>query len=41
MKKGMFMETNLLLEGFKFMGLGMATVFAFLVVMIMAMNIKA
>ncbi len=35
------METNLILEGFKFMGLGMGTVFAFLVVMIIAMNIMS
>ena len=38
-KKGNFMETNLILEGFKFMGLGMGTVFLFLVVLIVSMNI--
>jgi len=32
------METNLIVEGFKFMGLGMGTVFLFLIVMIFAMN---
>jgi len=35
------METNLILEGFKFMGLGMATVFAFLIIMILCMNIMS
>ncbi|MDA3909318.1 MAG: OadG family protein [Sulfurimonas sp.] len=35
------METNLVLEGFKFMGLGMATVLLFLVVMILCMNIMS
>ena len=35
------METNLILEGFKFMGLGMATVFSFLVIMIVCMNIMS
>jgi oxaloacetate decarboxylase gamma subunit len=35
------METNLVLEGFKFMGLGMATVFLFLVVMVIMMNIMS
>lgn len=39
--KGRFMETNLVVEGFKFMGLGMATVFAFLIIMIFAMNIMS
>jgi len=33
------METNLILEGFKFMGLGMGTVFLFLIVMIGSMNL--
>jgi len=33
------METNLILEGFKFMGLGMGTVFLFLIVLIISMNI--
>ena len=32
-------ETNLIVEGFKFMGLGMGTVFLFLIVMIFSMNI--
>ena len=36
--KGKFMETNLVIEGFKFMGLGMGTVFIFLVVLIILMN---
>jgi oxaloacetate decarboxylase gamma subunit len=31
-------ETNLIIEGFKFMGLGMGTVFLFLIIMIFAMN---
>ena len=35
------METNLILEGFKFMGLGMGTVFLFLIVMIGAMNLMS
>ncbi len=35
------METNLILEGFKFMGLGMGTVFAFLIIMILSINIMA
>jgi len=35
------MDTNLLLEGFKFMGLGMGTVFLFLVIMIVFMNIMS
>ena len=34
-------ETNLLVEGFKFMGLGMGAVFAFLVIMILVMNIMS
>jgi len=41
MDKGNLMETNLLIEGFKFMGLGMGTVFVFLVIMIAAMNIMS
>jgi len=41
MNKGNFMETNLVLEGFKFMGLGMGTVFAFLIIMIVCMNIMS
>ncbi len=32
---------NLVFEGFKFMLLGMGTVFAFLVVMIIAMNLQS
>lgn len=35
------METNLIVEGFKFMGLGMGTVFLFLIVMIGAMNLMS
>ena len=35
------MDTNLVIEGFKFMALGMGTVFAFLVVMIVCMNIMS
>jgi len=35
------METNLVLEGFKFMGLGMGTVFLFLIIMIVSMNIMS
>ena len=35
------METNLILEGFKFMALGMGTVFAFLVILIMMMNVMS
>jgi len=35
------METNLILEGFKFMGLGMGTVFLFLIIMILAMNLMS
>jgi len=41
MHKGNLMETNLILEGFKFMGLGMGTVFVFLTIMIIAMNLMA
>ena len=42
MNKGNFMtETNLIVEGFKFMGLGMGTVFLFLIVMIACMNIMS
>jgi len=33
------MEANLVMEGFKFMGLGMATVFAFLVILILMINL--
>ncbi|MCW8894359.1 MAG: OadG family protein [Sulfurimonas sp.] len=35
------METNLVIEGFKFMGLGMATVFTFLVILIIMMNMMS
>lgn len=35
------METNLILEGFKFMGLGMATVFTFLVILILMINLMS
>jgi len=35
------METNLILEGFKFMGLGMGTVFLFLIIMILSMNLMS
>ena len=35
------METNLVIEGFKFMGLGMGTVILFLVIMIVCMNIMS
>ncbi len=35
------MEVNLIVEGFKFMALGMATVFVFLVIMIISMNIMS
>ena len=38
MEKGNFMETNLVMEGVKFMFLGMGTVFTFLIIMIMCMN---
>ncbi len=42
MNKGNFMdETNLVVEGFKFMGLGMGTVFLFLIVMIGSMNLMS
>jgi len=41
MYKGNLMETNLVIEGLKFMGLGMGTVFVFLGIMIVAMNIMS
>ena len=34
-------ETNLIIEGFKFMGLGMGTVFLFLIVLIFSMNLMS
>lgn len=34
-------ETNLVIEGFKFMGLGMMIVFSFLVTMIISMNLMS
>ncbi len=41
MNKGNFMETNLVIEGVKFMFLGMGTVFAFLIVMILFINLMS
>lgn len=41
MDKGNLMETNLVIEGLKFMALGMGTVFAFLAIMIICMNIMS
>jgi len=35
------METNLILESFKFMALGMGTVFLFLIALIVLMNIMS
>jgi oxaloacetate decarboxylase gamma subunit len=35
------METNLILEGFKFMALGMGTVFMFLIILIFVMNMMS
>ena len=35
------MDTNLVLEGFKFMALGMGTVFLFLIVLIFMMNLMS
>jgi len=35
------METNLVMEGFKFMALGMGTVFMFLIVLILMMNLMS
>lgn len=35
------METNLVVEGFKFMGLGMGTVFLFLIILIVMMNLMS
>jgi len=41
MKKGNSMETNLVMEGVKFMFLGMGTVFIFLIVLILFMNLMS
>ena len=35
------MDTNLVIEGFKFMALGMGTVFAFLIILIGLMNVMS
>jgi oxaloacetate decarboxylase gamma subunit len=35
------METNLVMEGVKFMFLGMGTVFVFLIIMIMSVNLMS
>ena len=35
------METNLVMEGVKFMFLGMGTVFAFLIIMILCINLMS
>jgi len=35
------METNLIVEGFKFMALGMGTVFLFLIILIVLMNVMS
>ncbi|MCD6258577.1 MAG: OadG family protein [Helicobacteraceae bacterium] len=35
------MDTNLVIEGFKFMVLGMGTVFAFLIILIGLMNVMS
>ncbi|MCF6330264.1 MAG: OadG family protein [Sulfurimonas sp.] len=35
------MEENLIIEGFKFMGLGMGTVFLFLAVLILMINLMS
>jgi oxaloacetate decarboxylase gamma subunit len=40
-KKVYYMETNLVLEGIKFMGLGMGAVFLFLAVMIFFMGVMS
>ncbi len=40
-QKGKFMETNLIIEGFKFMALGMGTVFLFLIILIFMMNVMS
>ena len=40
-KKVSFMELNLVVEGLKFMVLGMATVFSFLILMVIILQIQA
>ncbi|EDZ61355.1 Na+-transporting oxaloacetate decarboxylase gamma chain [Sulfurimonas gotlandica GD1] len=35
------MDTNLVMEGFKFMALGMGTVFLFLIILIVMMNVMS
>ena len=35
------MDTNLVVEGFKFMALGMGTVFLFLIILIIMMNVMS
>jgi len=35
------MDTNLVMEGFKFMALGMGTVFLFLIILIVMMNLMS
>lgn len=35
------MDTNLIVEGFKFMALGMGTVFLFLIILIIMMNLMS
>lgn len=40
-KKGYFMEINLVAEGLKFMVLGMVTVFLFLILMVIVLNLQA
>jgi len=35
------MDTNLVVEGFKFMALGMGTVFLFLIILIIMMNLMS
>lgn len=40
-EKGIMMEVNLIGEGVKFMVLGMGTVFVFLIILILAMNVMS